>query len=122
MIQKKVNIAEVYNICNKIEFFTDGYYGHQRGEAMFQTGNSWFEVLAANLQSIKNGEANKLLLASTDTSFAGGYTIAGTEVYISSTLLKNGVLIELETLNPTTDNEGWAYHEHTELIIYTAKD
>lgn len=111
---RKTNIEEVYNFLKGIKFTVAGYNAQLTGTWVKE--GDWLSFFIQNIKAIKEGMEYTLIAQALVES--GGYTSAGTEVYMASTPLKSGnLLIEVKILEPYRDEDGWAVHDTKEFIF-----
>lgn len=114
MTMEKTSLEEVYNFLKNIHFSSVGFSA-QLEEVWVKEGD-WFSFFIQNIQAIKEGMEYTIIAQSIVES--GGYSSAGTEVYMASTPLKSGnLLIEIKLLHPYRDHDGWAVHDVEEFAF-----
>ena len=111
---RKVKLEEVYSFLKGIRFIAEGYNAQLKG--IWIEEGDWLSFFIGNIKAIKEGMKYTLIAQSLVES--GGYTSAGTEVYMASTPLKSGnILVEVKILNPYVDRNGWVDSDTEEFAF-----
>ena len=114
MTMKKTSLEEVYNFIKNIWYHVEGYSVTLDG-VWFKEGDL-LSFFISDIKAIKEGIEYTLIAKSIVES--GGYSSAGTEVYMASTPLKSGnLLIEVKILDPYIDQSGWVSHSTEEFAF-----
>ena len=113
-MKRRVKLEEVYSFLKDIRFIVAGYSAQLKGVSVKE--GDWLSFFIGNIKAIKEGMEYTLIARALVES--GGYTSAGTEVYMASTPLKSGnLLVEVKIVDPFVDRNGWVDSDTEEFAF-----
>ncbi len=112
-METKVKLEEVYSFLKEISYEVAGYSAQLEG--VWIKEGDWLSFFVRNIKSIKEGmEYTLVAQAIVD---GNGYSAEGTEVYMASTPLKSGKMIEIKVISPYVNDQEWVDKREEEFAF-----